>query len=224
MKDVFISYAREDTGFVDRLCTALRQHDVDIWVDLDGIYVGEDFWPQICSGIEESRCFCFVMSPHSAASKYCNDELKHAAGHSKRILPLVREESAGELPVLVARKQWLWFRESDGFDASLEKLLEALSRDLAHLDAHTSLLMRAREWNDMKQDASFLLRGRALVDGERWLVDASVKDPAPATEHTRYLGYGESLGASSGHSLLRLYWRYSPGSNAGLPSGVCTRL
>ena len=102
MKDIFISYAREDAGFVDRLCAALRQRDVDAWVDLDGIYVGEEFWPQICSGIEESRCFCFVVSPHSAASKYCADELEHAAGLSKRILPLVREEPAGELPVLVA--------------------------------------------------------------------------------------------------------------------------
>ncbi len=50
MSDVFISYAREDLVFVCHLCETQHDQDREVWVDLDGVYAGEEFWPTMQVG------------------------------------------------------------------------------------------------------------------------------------------------------------------------------
>ncbi len=146
MSDVFISYAREDLVFVRRLCETLRNQDREVWVDLDGVYAGEEFWPIICSGIEDADTFAFVISYHSIDSEYCRKELEHARKHNKRIVPLIHHEVNSEkIPPPADSIQWIFFREQDDFDDSIKMLTKALSTDLDWVRTHTRLLVRARE-------------------------------------------------------------------------------
>lgn len=187
MKDVFVSYARNESGIVTSLCAELRAHDQSVWVDLDGLYVGDEFWPQICAEIEESSNFCFVVSRASLRSQYCNRELQHAENANKRIIPLVLEDPDADLPPSISRRQWLWFETGDELATSVEKLVTALTRDKDHVDTHTSLLVGARKWIDENRDASFLLRGRALTNAEQWLAHAGAKVPPPSADHLNFL-------------------------------------
>ena len=52
MTDVFISYSRKDQGFVEDLKDRLEGHDLEVWVDIDGLYAGEKFWPEVTKAID----------------------------------------------------------------------------------------------------------------------------------------------------------------------------
>ena len=68
MNDVFISYAREDSGFVRTLFNALSEQDRKAWVDWKNIPPSVDWKKEIFAAIESAFVFVFVISPDSIAS------------------------------------------------------------------------------------------------------------------------------------------------------------
>src|SRR3954447_4185841 len=95
MPDVFISYARRDSAeFVRRLSDALAGDGIDVWVDLEDIPAASDWQQDLHDGVLQSDCFCFVVSPTSAGSRYCLDELADAEARNKRVIPLIHEPVA----------------------------------------------------------------------------------------------------------------------------------
>ena len=86
--DVFISYAREDLIFVERLFKVLKEHNRHAWVDWEGIPPSTEWMKKIISAINETKAFVFIISSHSMASEVCQKELDHAITQNKRIVPL----------------------------------------------------------------------------------------------------------------------------------------
>ncbi|MBD1868472.1 CHASE2 domain-containing protein [Cyanobacteria bacterium FACHB-471] len=188
MTDVFISYSRRDKEFVQQLHAALLGHKRDTWVDWQDILPTEKWWRAIEAGIEGTEAFVFVISPDSATSKVCADEIEHAIKHNKRLIPVVRRDTAPEQvhPALSAHN-WLFMRESDDFDTAFVRLLQAIDTDLQYVRAHTRLTVRAVEWEAAKRDNSFLLRGKDLAASERWLQQGQLKQPAPTPLQVEYI-------------------------------------
>ncbi|MBD2072117.1 CHASE2 domain-containing protein [Leptolyngbya sp. FACHB-671] len=188
MTDVFISYSRRDKEFVQQLHAALLAHKRDTWVDWQDILPTEKWWRAIEAGIEGTEAFVFVISPDSATSKVCADEIEHAIKHNKRLIPVVRRDTAPEQvhPALSAHN-WLFMRESDDFDTAFVRLLQAIDTDLQYVRAHTRLTVRAVEWEAAKRDNSFLLRGKDLAASERWLQQGQLKQPAPTPLQVEYI-------------------------------------
>jgi hypothetical protein len=167
MADIFISYAREDKSFVRRLHEALAARKLEAWVDWTGIPPTADFMREIHAAIEAADTVVLILSPDWSVSKVCALEAAHALGHRKRLMPLVcRDVEPDKLPTSVATINWIFFRESDDFDAALETLLEALKTDLERTRALTRLLVRAIEWDAKGRETSFLLRGVDLASAE----------------------------------------------------------
>ncbi len=189
MADAFISYAREDTELVRRLQEALSEAGLDIWIDVEGIYAGEQFWPQIQSAIEGADHFVFVISHHSVVSPYCRREVRHAVEHHKRILPVLHQEpEASELPAEVASAQWLFLRPEDDFAAAVTDLQAAMESDPDWVRSHTRLVVRTREWEMHGRDTSFALRGEDLEAAEIWLAEAGRhEEPRPTDLQTEYI-------------------------------------
>ena len=52
MSEIFISYSREDLAFVEQLRTQLEGEDLGVWVDIEGLYAGEEFWPEVAKAID----------------------------------------------------------------------------------------------------------------------------------------------------------------------------
>ena len=182
MADIFISYARKDLSFVKKFTDALNALHKDAWVDLDGIYIGEEFWPRICSEIEAADTFVFVVSPDSVTSEYCRREINYAAKHNKRIIPIVYREVDGKaVSESLAKLNWLFFRESDDFENALQKLIKATDTDLDWVRAHTRLLVRARDWESHNFKGSYVLHGSDLKDSEDWLSRDAGKEPRPTS-------------------------------------------
>jgi hypothetical protein len=168
MTDVFLSYSRADQDFVRRLMEALQAAGRGSWVDWEGIAPTAEWMIGIREAIDVADTFVFVMSPDSLSSRVCGEELEHAVEAHKRIVPLMHRE-ADEVPVpeSLAKRNWLFFRDSDDFDQAFSALLEAIDTDLEHIKFHTRLLVRAREWSEAGESRTGLLRGADLAEAER---------------------------------------------------------
>ena len=69
MASVIISYSRKDRDFVLKLHNTLAERKRDTWVDWKDILLTADFLKEICSGIDASDNFVFVMSPESVSTQ-----------------------------------------------------------------------------------------------------------------------------------------------------------
>ena len=179
--NVFVSYSRVDGDFVRHLTGALRESGRDSWVDWEGIAPSAEWMVEIREAIEAADTFVFVMSPDSLGSTVCNEELEHAITTNKRIVPVVHRDADGiAVPGELAKRNWLFFRESDDFRGAFAALIEAIDTDLEAVKFHTGLLIRSREWEKAGEPRTKLLRGADLTEAERW--ESSPDRTLPPTE------------------------------------------
>ena len=188
MSDVFISYSRKDKEFVQELHAALARQNRDVWVDWEDIPLTADWWKEIQSGIEAAHTFVFVISPDSAESKVCYDEIAYAAQTGKRIVPLLYRSvsQAEKLHDAVKSHNWINFENAD-FPTAFNGLVKAMDTDLDHVRIHTRLLTKASEWQNHESNASYLLSGTDLDDAENWLAQSTEKDPEPTNLQAEYI-------------------------------------
>ncbi|MCA9890716.1 MAG: tetratricopeptide repeat protein, partial [Anaerolineae bacterium] len=209
MADVFISYSRKDSAFARKLERALYDIGQESWVDWSSIPYSEDWWQEICAGIDGADNFLFVMSPDSLMSMVCNKELAYAREQNKRIIPILHrevmrdgkplseiltawyaedwEQTADDNLAELQRLNWLFFREEDDFEDWFEKLITTAETNPEHVKNHTRLLLWAREWERQGKNPSNLLKGDDLTHAEAWLGTAADQVPQPADLHRQYI-------------------------------------
>ena len=115
MSDVFISYSRKDEQFVRRLHEGMIKRERDVWVDWEDIPLTADWWQEIQAGIDAADTFVFVISPDSAQSEVCFNEVAHAHNNHKRLVPVVWRELSREdqlkLHPSINRHNWVFFTD-----------------------------------------------------------------------------------------------------------------
>jgi WD40 repeat protein len=192
--DAFISYSRKDQTFVRLLNEALVREGRKVWIDRKDLRPTEPWMKAIKSGIEAADNFVFVITPHSLTSTVCEAEVAHAIENHKRLVPVVRENVDVEtVPPQLSEPNWIYFRENDDFDVSLDLLIKAFDTDLDYVREHSRLQLRALEWErsgvePAKADKSLLLRGRELQNARQWLMEGERgKQPDPTSLHKIYI-------------------------------------
>lgn len=188
MSDVFLSYAREDQPFAQRLTAALGARNREVWVDLENIIPAARWREEIQTGIADADAVAFIITPDWSASTVCQAELDYAVQVSKRLIPiLARQTPAGDVPLALAELNWLPFQDGADFEAGVDRLVEVLDTDIDRVHLHTRLLTRALEWNTRGHDRSLLLRGGELKQAETWLADQTGRKPAATTAHAQLI-------------------------------------
>src|ERR1700722_8401061 len=120
MVDVYICYARKDREFALKLRERLAEHGREAWIDLRDIPPTADWWEEICTNIEASDNFLFLVSPDACTSRTCRDELAYAEGKLKRLIPVIyRPVAPRDLPPALARIQWIAFT-GDAFEDAFQ--------------------------------------------------------------------------------------------------------
>ncbi|HVS28919.1 MAG TPA: TIR domain-containing protein, partial [Solirubrobacteraceae bacterium] len=187
MSDVFVSYARENSEFVDRLAEGLKERGREVWVDRGGIEPSDRWMQSVREAIERSEAVLFVLSVDSLASKVCAEELEHAVSLNKRLIPVCIEEPPdhAEIPSYLRELSWIMMRPGDDFEAGVEEILRALDTDLEVARAHTRILVRAKAWELAERRTSPLLRGDELRAAEDWLSRAGSRGGPQPTELQR---------------------------------------
>lgn len=188
MKDVFISYSRVDFTFARQLAQSLEEQSLTAWMDVEGLYVGEEIWPEVARAIDGSSAFVYVVTPSSATSDYCKMELEHAVTSGKRIVPVIRE-AVPSTALADPLREHLWVSLEGAVDwkTALDPLLSAIRADWMELREQARVLIRAREWLDKGRGSSLTLRGKDLRTAEAWYrrTEGSAYGPIPL--HREYL-------------------------------------
>ena len=181
----------------------LHEHTrkVGAWVDWEDIPPTAEWLPEVFAAIEGTNAFLFVLNPDSVISDVCLKELAHAVVHNKRLIPVVcREVVSKDVLKTLSKLNWIFLRESDDFDAGVEKLLETVDNDLDWVKAHTRLLTRAIEWDGRGRDRSHLLRGSDLKEAESGWPAAATKSPSPRI-YRGSISWPAARGRESGSAL-----------------------
>lgn len=93
MKEVFISYQHDDAEQVFKI-VRIMENDIGIkvWIDREGIFVGQKFAAMIESAIDGVDCFVMMVSRRWYESDYCNNEFDLACMLKKKIFPIYLED------------------------------------------------------------------------------------------------------------------------------------
>ena len=118
---VFISYAREESGYVHEVARRLRGLGVKLWIDQD-IQPGANWDRSVEDALREADTMLVVLSPAAVASETVCDEWSYFLDHGKNVYPLIYEPC--ELPLRLRRRQHI---------ESTRDLLSDLARIVAML-------------------------------------------------------------------------------------------
>lgn len=108
--DVFMSYANNDKIFVQQLVHALRDQGLTVWYDEGQLRIGDSMLRKVEEGLEHSKYFVVVISPHFLSRQWSQFEVGVALGRggSKRILPIYLKakhpDVAKSLPILAGKQ------------------------------------------------------------------------------------------------------------------------
>ncbi len=181
--ELFVSYARADTKFVDELVAGL-DYDGGFSVAIDRTAIGKgDNWKNRLSElIAWNDTVVFVLTPNSARSRVCRWEMREAERMSKRIIPVLAAD-LGEIkpPKQISARNYVRFDGNRSFMKALAELRNALHTDLGWVREHTRLLRRARVWEERGRHEDLLLNGSDVDVARQWLDNRPQKaQPPPA--------------------------------------------
>jgi WD40 repeat protein len=87
---VFISYARKDLEYVQKLVNFLRGEGIEVWYD-ENLVPGRRFDDAIEQKIAQCAAFIVVMTPAAYESDWVHDELDCAKEYDRELMPILLE-------------------------------------------------------------------------------------------------------------------------------------
>jgi tetratricopeptide (TPR) repeat protein len=199
---IFISYSRKDMAFADRLDAALKARGFEPLIDRTEIYAFEDWWKRLEALITRADTVVFVLSPDSVASHEALKEIEYAAALNKRFAPIVCRRAANSAtPEALRRLNFIFFDDSAQFEASADKLAEAMQTDIGWIRKHTEFGEAAHHWSAAGRPGGLLLRPPDLEEAEHWIAARPQNAPAP-TDVTRAFVVESRRGATRRRDIL----------------------
>jgi TIR domain len=179
---VFLSYSRKDGEFTQRLAKALEargyiadydQSDSDPANITSGISAEDEWWQRLQDMIVATDVVVFIVTPDSAASNVCDEEIAYSRGIGKRIIPILRRaiDFAKAPPRLSALNVKIEFLDDseEVFAAALDQLCAALDLDVAWHRENRRLTELALKWNAAGRPDDSLMRRADVKASERLL-------------------------------------------------------
>jgi hypothetical protein len=185
---VFISYARKDLAFAERLVAALAERGVEAKIDTRDLPKLEDWRKELLGFISQADTIVFIVSQRSVASPMCAWEVEQVGKLSKRLAPIVLERVPDDhIPPDIARINYIYFDAPEDFEARADELAHALQLNLSWLKEHTRIGELARRWDERKRSSWLVLRGQELQDAEQWLATHPRGAPQPSSLHVDFI-------------------------------------
>lgn len=129
---IFISYARVDAEIARRLRDALADRNMDVWIDVDALSVGQNWADEISRALRRAEAVVTLFSRASISSEWVRAELERALQVRLPVFPVLLGVDPSDLPVSAQVIQSI--RVSDiPSDTELDKVADEIMRSLAGL-------------------------------------------------------------------------------------------
>ena len=185
---IFLSYSRQDNEHADWFSRQLEKRGIRVFRDVDDTLPSEEWWARLQSLIINADTVLFLLSPHSAESNVCRDEVEFARSLNKRIFPVViADVNWTAVPEGLAKLHATFFLESDSYEKSFQILINALLTDIEWVREHTVLLERAQTWKQKQRPKAELLSGSRLAEAESWLASQPGQGTPPTALHNEFI-------------------------------------
>ncbi len=135
MSYVFISYARKDYHFVERLRASLDDAGISYWIDHEELATGTPNWERaIKQAIKDCDLVIWVVTPESYSSEYVQGEIVYAESYQRKIFPVW---AGGDnwidcVPLERTRIQYIDMRGGN-YNLGLAELIKALGGEKPEL-------------------------------------------------------------------------------------------
>ncbi len=214
---VFLSYSRKDAALVQRVADGLMT--AGFLADFDqaahdpgnvsaGISAEDEWWKRLQEMIASADVMVFLVSPDSAQSAVCDEEIAYARALGKRIIAVLARpvDFAKAPPRLSALNVRIDFSKGGpGFDAALAGLVAALETKVGwHRDGR-KYFARVQEWDTAGRPKSRLLREGAVEEAERWAVTRPRGEPEPGELFLAWIA--ASRAQIRRDASVRTFWR-----------------
>jgi hypothetical protein len=186
--DVFVSYSRRDSAFVERLVGMLRQAGLEVWLDVEQVPGGAEIQETVLRALEAARSVIAVVSEHWLGSDYATWEIataRAALRDDRFLVPLALQEfDAGRLgPFLHRRNVLVWPPNDPDPDARFWEVFCALHGQGAGPRAEWSARGREKRRSAREGGGSVLSAG---TEAERARRDANRARWGPARAALRF--------------------------------------
>ena len=111
MRQLFISYARENKPAVEALIQDLDALGYQTWMD-SSLWGGQTWWEEILRRIAASDVFVAIVSAHTLNSVACQRELEWALALHKPVLPVAVSRHPQALPLTLSMRQIVDYSKS----------------------------------------------------------------------------------------------------------------
>jgi TIR domain/WD domain, G-beta repeat len=192
-KTVFVDLGERVQGFATAAQSATAAQESGIAAEraraeISGIPPSAQWMDELRAAIRAADNVVVVISPDSATSAVCREELDYAVELHKRLVPVVvRATSPDAVIPALANLNWLSVAPGPSFAADVDRLAEVLDTNVDGLRLHTRLTERSSEWISGGRERSLLLRGKDLEAAEQWLAAQAARKPTPTAEQTGYI-------------------------------------
>lgn len=211
----FLSYSRKDRTFMYRLAAALEargyrpvfDNSEHMHEDPDLRLTAQDeWWTSLKTMIASSDVMVFLVSPDSAASLVCDDEIAHAKSLGKRVIAILRRDidfntAPERLRSLNVRLDFRGDEEAK-FNQALDALCAELETDIGWHRLGARLMRQAEHWDQSERPEGQLLRSDAIADAEAWVGRRPANAPSPGIVVLEFLEASRNLENKNRKNLL----------------------
>ncbi len=207
----FISYARRDRVFVDRLAADLQQAGIRIWRDTEQIRPGQQWEQAIEDALTSAVALLYISSEQSSGAAWMERELIWFFRTRKLVIPVIIDDAGEEaLPAEVRQYQWVDFRKS--YDDGLKKLLSVFPKLVKSDSAIKTLEKKSKGYvfiSYAEEDSGFVEQLRVFLTKHKygyWDYSESDRD-----YHSQFVRELESVitDAAATLSVLSEAWKDS---------------
>jgi hypothetical protein len=122
-RPAFVSYARADSAFAQRLAADLKTNGANVWLDQLDIRPGRQWDREVEEALTACSEMLVVLSPAATDSNNVMDEVGFALEERKTVIPVLYAEC--RIPLRLRRVQYIDFRSD--YQLGLQALMQTLA-------------------------------------------------------------------------------------------------
>ncbi len=196
---VCICHCAADKELVKRLDQVFSDEDrFDVTLERIPSRPKRTWKPDVAERMAAADAVMFILSPEAVATGHVGWLSDTADEFSKHVIAvLAKDLRSAELPAGLARLKLFQLADGQFVEQRAKLLVSALDENADWARTHTSLLQRAREWDQAGRPAELNLDATEVAAAKTWTFDRPEAATKPTDLHLEFIERSEMAATSS---------------------------